>query len=221
MAVIVQGVLGGITVLFLLPTTISVAHASLAQTFLCLMVSMAYFASREWQNGHPQLECSGSPSLKVLCIGTVAAVYMQLVLGAIMRHMAAGLAIPDFPLALGRLVPDFTDAKIAIHFSHRVMAVLVTAMIVWTSTRVIRRRHNELRLLQLAMLLILLLILQVTLGAMTIWSQKDVLPTTAHVANGALILAMSWFLTLRVYRLSSADNIPRESGSAPASRFSK
>src|SRR5512135_1807223 len=45
-AVIAQGVLGGLTVLFLLPHAISIAHAGLAEIFLCLNMSIAFFASR-------------------------------------------------------------------------------------------------------------------------------------------------------------------------------
>src|SRR5262245_42148223 len=46
-AVVAQGVLGGLTVIFLLPTPISVSHACLAQTFFCIVIALAYATSRE------------------------------------------------------------------------------------------------------------------------------------------------------------------------------
>ena len=51
MAVILQGVLGGLTVLLLLPWWISTAHACLAQLFFSTTVAMALFTSDWWLRG--------------------------------------------------------------------------------------------------------------------------------------------------------------------------
>jgi heme a synthase len=199
-AVILQGVLGGLTVLFFLPPAVSTAHACLAQAFFCLVIAVAFFTSSSWKQGLPRVEDQpGVPRLPVLCAATTAAVYVQLILGALMRHTGAGLAIPDFPLAFGRLIPPFTSDKIVIHFAHRVGALIVTAMITWTFVRIYRHHSGQRALCRPAALMLLLLAVQLTLGAATVLTAKSVIPTTAHVATGALILGTSFLLTLRSF----------------------
>ena len=201
LAVVLQGLLGGITVLWLLPTAISVSHACLAQAFLCLTVTLAVCTGPSWRQRWASRAEASQPSLVVLAAVTTGMIYVQLILGALMRHTGAGLAIPDFPLAFGRLVPPLDSPAVLIHFLHRVGAVAVTLCIAWTVTRVIRRHVEERQLLRPALVLGGLLLLQLTLGALTIWTRKAVLPVTAHVAVGAAVLATSLFLTLRSVHL--------------------
>ena len=129
-AVILQGLLGGLTVLYFLPTPISVSHAGLAQIFFCLTVCLALFTSAGWHGSsalsthEPVIRDS---TLLALATGLPLLVYTQILIGATMRHTGAGLAIPDFPLAFGRLVPPEWSVAIAVHFLHRVGAA-VTAL---------------------------------------------------------------------------------------------
>jgi cytochrome c oxidase assembly protein subunit 15 len=201
-AVILQGLLGGMTVLLGLPVAVSVFHACLAQAFLASTVVLAVVTSPYWQHVEPDRERSVSPSLGLLAGITTLAVYVQLILGATMRHLGAGLAIPDFPLAFGRLIPPISSDAILIHFLHRLGAVVVAAMVVWTVVRVYREQRNQARLMRPALALIGLLAVQITLGALTVLTRLSVLPTTAHVAGGAAVLVTSLILTLRSYRLS-------------------
>lgn len=200
LAVIMQGLLGGLTVLFLLPTAISVGHGALAQIFFCLTISLALVTSKEWQQPPAKITDAQRPPLPTLTSVTTAAVFIQLILGALMRHTKSGLAIPDFPLAFGRIIPPFDSAKIAIHFSHRVGALVVSTLVIWTVARIIKYYRGEKKLYRPAVFLAGALLLQLTLGAFTVWTQKDVLITTAHVATGALILGTSLFLALRTHR---------------------
>ncbi len=197
LAVIVQGVLGGLTVLFLLPLPISVAHGALAQAFFCLTISLALFTSSEWQKPRTKVDDAHGPALRTLTTITTTLIFVQLLLGAIMRHTKSGLAIPDFPLAFGKIIPPFESAHVAIHFAHRVGALVVAGFIVWTVARIFRHFRDETLLRRPAMILSLALVLQLLLGALTIWTQKAVTPTTAHVATGALILGTSLALALR------------------------
>src|SRR5712692_10448465 len=105
LAVLLQGALGGVTVLFRLPLAVSVTHACLAQAFLCLVVTLAVCTAPGWQARPASWVEQKQPALRVLAVVTAGMVYLQLILGALMRHMGAGLAIPDFPLAFGRLLP--------------------------------------------------------------------------------------------------------------------
>src|SRR5689334_254845 len=88
-AVIAQGVLGGLTVLFLLPPAISIAHAGLAEIFFCLNVSIAFFASQTFDDLRTREKgaapIAGTTALLLL-------VYAQILIGALMRHLGAGLA---------------------------------------------------------------------------------------------------------------------------------
>jgi cytochrome c oxidase assembly protein subunit 15 len=199
-AVIMQGVLGGLTVLFFLPPAVSTAHACLAQTFFCLVIATAFFTSSSWKKGLPRVEDQPRGlRFPVLSAITTAVVYVQLILGALMRHIGAGLAIPDFPLALGRIIPPFTSDKIVVHFAHRVGALIVTAMITWTFVRIYRHHSDQPALCRPAALMLLLLAVQLSLGAATVLTAKSVLPTTAHVVTGALLLGTSFLLTLRSF----------------------
>lgn len=198
LAVIVQGILGGLTVIFLLPLPISVAHGALAQTFFCMTITLALFLSPQWQKSRAQLDDAQRPSLQRLTFFTTGAVFVQLLLGAIMRHTKSGLAIPDFPLAFGKVIPPFENFHVTIHFAHRLGALMVASFIVWTVSRIFRYYRNEPTLRRPALLLSVALVMQLTLGAFTIWSQKAVYITTAHVATGALILGTSVVLALRV-----------------------
>jgi len=131
-------------------------------------------------------------------------VYLQLVLGALMRHMGAGLAIPDFPLAFGRLVPPLETSAVVVHFLHRLGALAVTLCVGWLMARILRQYRAKKRLLRPALLLAGLVLLQLTLGALTIWTRRAVLPMTAHVAVGAAVLATSVVIALRAVRLTAA-----------------
>jgi cytochrome c oxidase assembly protein subunit 15 len=205
-AVILQGVLGGITVLYFLPTPISVMHATLAQTFFSLIVSLALFTSSGWKqpaNSHPEV----SRRLPILFIVTTAAIYLQLILGAWMRHSKAALAIPDFPLAFGRIIPEFTSSQIAIHFAHRAGALLVFLLISLTAVTVLRRCRSIPQLTRPVLLLLLLVLFQIALGGFTIWTRTAVWAATSHVAVGALMLASGVVLTLRGFRAQSVATV--------------
>ena len=199
-AVVLQGVLGGLTVLLFLPAPISVAHGTLGQTFFCITVAIAVLTSAGWQRPFARREDMPSGvSVRALALGCTATVYVQLILGAIMRHREAGLAIPDFPLAFGRLIPPLASPEIAIHFMHRAWAVVVTvvaAVLVW---RVVRAYRDEPALARPAVLLALLVVIQIALGATTIWTQKAAVPATLHVLNGALVLATSLVLMMQTF----------------------
>jgi len=200
LAVVVQGVFGGVTVLYKLPLAVSVAHACLGQIFFCLTVALAILTGAQWQAPVP----GASSALPAIAAATTALVFGQLLLGALVRHMGAGLAIPDFPLAFGHLVPPQWDAKIAIHFAHRLGAVTVAALALATAGHVFYH-HRRAELRRPAMLLLVLLALQITLGALTVLSQKQFLVNSLHVVNGALVLVTSLVLTLRAHRARFAD----------------
>jgi cytochrome c oxidase assembly protein subunit 15 len=107
-------------------------------------------------------------------------------IGAVMRHNKAGLAIPDFPLALGRIVPPLTAFPVAIHFAHRVWALVVAGCVAACVVRAFRSGRAGVR--RTALWLAALVLVQIALGAATVLTGKAVLVATAHVATGALLL---------------------------------
>jgi cytochrome c oxidase assembly protein subunit 15 len=206
-AVVAQGVLGGLTVIYLLPTSVSVTHACLAQAFFCLVVALAYVTSREWLEAARTPDAAGLRGAAVLA---AAVVYLQLLLGALMRHTGAGLAIPDFPLAFGRLFPPLSEPGVLVHFAHRLGALAVLGVVVNLAVR--GWKSGDRRFSRPSGLALALTFAQIALGATAVLTQKAVTPTTAHVATGAAVLGVCFFLALRTFRLTA----PRAEVTAPA-----
>ncbi|MFL6301158.1 MAG: COX15/CtaA family protein [Terriglobales bacterium] len=187
--VIAQGVLGGVTVLFFLPWWISSAHATLAQSFFCIVVSMALFSSRGWSETAPaNFVEHGSPSLRTLSLFCVLSILVQLMLGAAFRH--SGI----------KLLP------------HLVSAAVVTALLIWTSSRVLTNHSVPSAVRRPASALLGLLLVQLCLGLASYltrvqWGADAVQPqlamvisTVSHVIVGALLLATSVVLAIEVRR---------------------
>ena len=186
-AVIAQGVLGGMTVLFLLPKPVSIGHACLAQMFFSTTVAMALFTSESWRRGVQPVDDGGAPPLHMLAVAASLCVFLQLALGASARHQAIGI------------LPHIAGALVA------------TGMVLWVTVRVLMYHagHNALR--QSALALLSVTFLQVFLGIAAYMSRlatadaPQPMPlmvsfTVAHVAVGALTMAASVVLALQVFR---------------------
>jgi heme a synthase len=206
-AVILQGLLGGLTVLFFLPPPISIGHAGLAQIFFCLTLTLALVTSPGWKQATAPVD---DAMLRRVALTTTVLIYTQILVGATMRHTNAGLAIPDFPYAFGHVLPPAWNAKVAIHFAHRVGALIVSLAILATTSHVLYHHRGRRELVRPAFLLLMFLSMQVTLGAFVVWSRMDPVINTAHVVNGALVLGTSLVLTLRSH---AGSTVPGFSGS--------
>ena len=187
--------------LFLIPLPIAMAHTATANAFFCIVVALAIFTSPWFLEVTPREESLARIPLATLAAVTTGVVYLQILIGALMRHLGAGLAIPDFPTSFGQAIPPVWNEFIAINFIHRCGAVIVTCVVVWTVARVSSSHRKEARLRRPALALILLLTLQICLGAITIWTRRAVFPTTAHVAIGAAVLVTSLTITIRAWKL--------------------
>lgn len=210
--VCLQGLLGGLTVWYLLPPWLSASHGTLAQSILCMAAWLAYTCSREWHDAETgQLSraeahdvSDNRATVRALNAGYVAlaAVFLQLVLGAWMRHTEAGLAVPFFPLSTGgALLPEFIDERVIIHMAHRVFAVIV----VWAVWRLaVAAGSARSALLRHGSWLALTVFAQALLGAMVVWQGRSPTVTSLHVTNGALVLLLTWLLVLRLWRRTGA-----------------
>jgi len=192
LAVIVQGLLGGLTVKLLLPKSVSISHAALAEIFFCLNVSIAFYTS-QWFHSLQGVEKGDAPVGLSWTLTSV--VYLQILAGAVLRHLGAGLAIPDFPLSFGRVIPHFTSTEVIAAFTHRAGGFVVAIFAITMVVRLLRYdRTHPLR--GLGTLLMLIVGIQVLLGGWVIWSGKQPHITSLHVMTGAFTLALSVILTL-------------------------
>jgi cytochrome c oxidase assembly protein subunit 15 len=229
LAVVLQGVLGGLRVV-LFKDQIGIFHATLAQLFFGLVCALALFTSPWWQGRMPIVSDSSAKvlgpqeafprrisNLSWLCLIVSLVVLFQLVLGATMRHQHAGLAIPDFPLAYGKIWPAM-DAQSVLHYNqqrleivsanpitvfqivlqmvHRLLAACIlggVASSAWLARRQLGFRHP---IAKLTLAWLGLIVLQALLGAATIWSNKAADVATAHVLVGALSLAFGGLLSI-------------------------
>jgi cytochrome c oxidase assembly protein subunit 15 len=252
-AVIFQGVLGGLRVV-LVKLDLAIVHACFAQAFFCLAALVWIVTSKWWildrdEGASPASAIGGQgvhatnsgTRLIAIAIACVIAIYAQLIVGATMRHYQAGLAIPDVPLAYGKLLPPIdanelravniqrvwhmnglypvTLGQIWLAFGHRIGAVLVTAMTIWLAS-LIFRRHRKHGLTGLAVLLVALLVTQLALGVVTVLWRKPADVASAHVAVGALALVTTFVIAVRSIRLFAPRPAPRTapSGFEAASR---
>jgi cytochrome c oxidase assembly protein subunit 15 len=186
--VIAQGILGGLTVRMYQPPAVSAAHATLAQLFFSTVVAIAFFTSAWWQSNIPEIEDTGTPRVRSLTIWTIAAVFLQLILGAAFRHKGFGI-IP-----------------------HLIGAVIVTILVFMTAGVLKRRFSNTQPLRKYARFLHILIGTQLLLGAGAWWSRiyaarfpqpiaVMVTLTVVHTVTGALLLATTLMTALVTYRM--------------------
>lgn len=205
-AVLLQALLGGLTVLLKLPTEVSVAHAGLAQIFFCLIVSLALVTSRYWIEEKPaRLQDRPSP-IRSWALGTVILLYLQILLGAVTRHSGSGLAILDFPLSFGHWLPPDWSLPVTLQFSHtRIGASLALLFTAHTAYRACYHYPEEKGIFYPAAAAGFLIFLQCMLGLLILITQKAILPTSLHVIGGAATLASMLVLTLNCYHLFKKD----------------
>ena len=221
-AVVLQGVLGGLRVT-LYKQELGIFHATIAQLFLLLVASIAFFLSGLWRKLQGFRRQVLFPLiLRPLVLGATILILLQLILGATMRHQHAGLAVPDFPLAYGELYPPtnaefvrevnarrldvrefspITAVQIHLHMAHRATAVLIL-LAVGGCAWVARQSSLPLAFKRFAYGWLGLILAQAALGAWTVWSNKAADVATAHVLGGALSLVCGglFFLVLqRIY----------------------
>ncbi len=241
--VIIQGVIGGLRVTEN-ANWIGIFHGVLAQAFFCLIGFLTLATSRWWkETAQRETEAGARIPAGWTKLGAIAValIVVQLCLGATMRHAHMGLAVPDFPTSYGQLVPPLDDAtlekindvrlvageipttrtQILIHTSHRVGAIVVFVAVVIAVDRLLRRRKTVPKELQRgAWSWLVLLGLQILLGAWTVWSNKAADIATVHHVIGALILILGFMLTAMAGRLRwcelQAKPLPTDHAKNPA-----
>jgi len=224
--VILQGVLGGLRVRWQLDW-LGVPHGAVAQTFLVLTAAIALFTSRWWWNSATKKQIAVPRGLRSHILYVTILIFIQLLLGATMRHQHAGLAIPDFPLAYGKIWPatspeaianynehhmvlngenSITAFRVNLQMLHRLVAYAIFLGVAAAALLARKKLGAGDALTKFAFFWLGLLTLQVLLGAATIWSNKAADVATGHVIAGALALltgALWWLAANR--RTRQAD----------------
>lgn len=209
-AVCLQGLLGGLTVKMMLPLAVSAAHGTLAQLFFCTTVSLAVFTSKSWIEARTLPEEQGNVPLRYLCTAALATIFLQLILGATLRHSAKWDQHLPTELIL----------------AHIGGAVAVTLALGGAALSVLRRHKGETFLTRPATIALGLLVVQLFLGIASyltrLGSPNEPQPlhpmvgiTVAHVACGALVFVTTIILTLRIYRVLPASEAAMEMAARP------
>jgi len=183
--VILQGIFGGMTVLFKLPPLISIIHACMAQTFLCLVVALTVWTSPTWiKKGEPApLSEEGRIPLHQLSVILFGVLFLQLVLGAILRHTGWGILL------------------------HITGAILVALCAAWIYKDVGTYHHGLTSIRPFSLAIIVVVGIQILLGFMSFLFLttssgpvntpfRFVALITSHVFFGALLLGLSMILVL-------------------------
>jgi cytochrome c oxidase assembly protein subunit 15 len=226
--VILQGTLGGLTVLLKLPPAVSIAHGMIAQSFFCLISSLALFTSKWWYSV-PNINLDKKDTLLFkLSIAMVVVVFIQLFFGALLRHTYSGLAIPDFPAHYGTLFPSLSQESIAqynqqlislgikhpadrpvmayqivIHIIHRLWAYAVGIFLLYAGRKMYKNVLLPVQIQVSGLIISTLVLLQIVLGIFIVITSRSVIVTTAHVFIGAVLLMTSVVLMLQLWRIKN------------------
>jgi cytochrome c oxidase assembly protein subunit 15 len=247
--VVAQGVLGGLRVTLKM-NNLGVIHGVVAQSFFILVCAIALFTSRFWRNWAAEGETfSVTRGLWTLVLATTILIFCQLILGATMRGQHAGLAIPDFPTAYGKLWPDtssdavarynadrvevisvnpITAFQIVLQMTHRAVALAIFILVSTAAWLSWKRLGLKNPLTRFACCWFALIICQIALGAWTVWSNKAADVATLHVLVGALSLVTGalWCIIAFGRREGAANIAPAKTisgafGTSPAMAANK
>jgi len=200
-AVILQGILGGLRVIWL-EDRLAIIHGVLAQAFFALTVALTLFTSREWRCPPSPLEAGAVPPLFRLCGLATGGLFLQLVFGALLTHGGGFLT------------------------AHLGLAGVLALLIPGLTTRILTRHADRPGLVRPASLLCGLVILQLLLGLGAYLNRLTSIPLpfqavlglalpVSHRLTGSLLLVTSLVLTLRVYRLRVAARAAAYPGGMP------
>ncbi len=214
--VVGQGVLGGLTVIHFLPVSLSSLHGVLAQSFFLVTLMIAYGLSVERGVRLNTTEAYDGKFIRFILILS-GMIFLQLIIGNILRHTNSGLAIPDFPTTGGTIIPTMNQAmlerinswrfehnldpvkmgQVHIHLTHRIWGILILLKLLFINSWAYKRYLNNVLVMKTLFWLNMAMVLQIGLGIGTVLTQKEPMTTTLHVTVGAIVLALSFLLFLR------------------------
>lgn len=199
--VTVQALLGGATVILKIPPAVSIAHAGLAEIFFATILCAAASTSGRWNmtSTSRRIDRPNASQYRILFSLTAASLYLQILLGAVMRHLGAGREFPDWPTSAGSWFPAmYGDWGRMANWAHRTWAwiagalVLGSAHVAWHR---LRARSSLFAITGIAMPAVL--VAQFTMGVLSVKHDLPPTLTAVHLATGGLLWALSAVLALR------------------------
>jgi heme A synthase len=185
---LIQAVLGGITVIFKLPDAVSTSHLGLAFLFLALATVLFVTSSSSWEDGIGPRPASRR-ILRVTAVLATVLTFAQSLVGAAVRHTDAGVACPDVPLCLGQWIPPLDNGLVILHYSHRSLGVvLLGAVLLAGHLAFWRGGSRRLRLLGVAIAGVVTA--QFLLGFFSVYFRLAVIPVSLHTLLAATLLTL-------------------------------
>src|SRR5204863_4535855 len=205
---------------------IGIFHACIAQAFLGLLVVIALVTTNFWRTlTNQRIDPQKFAPIKTLALAITIAIYVQLGLGATMRHQHRDLSILDFPTANGAWMPDTSATALAkinawrdarglsdvtafqiwLQMAHRFLALIIAIGVIAFRLRVWRDASQVVVLRRLSIWWVALVICQIALGAGVIWSNKAADIATTHVALGAVMLCFGVSISSLCWRISQTE----------------
>jgi len=183
---LIQSVFGGLTVIYKLPDLVSTTHLALALLFLSLATALA--SSTSWSVGVAPTSNAIADRATGFAALAAALVFVQSVLGGLVRHMDAGMACPDAPFCLGKVIPPLVNTPITVHFLHRVLGIIaliaIVGLAVWAVRNAVPAAIRTWSLLAAG-----LAVAQVALGFISVLTVLAVVPVSLHTLVAASLLA--------------------------------
>lgn len=204
--VIAQGILGGITVLYKLPTIVSTSHLGLSLVYFSFILYIHHQSSAPWEALPTQnkIQKKLEPSLRHGILFSLAILYSQIILGAFMRHAGAGaacgLGVENSLLCMDastwslKFWPSLHPSQL--HMVHRLYALLVFSVVSFFSIKTFSFFKADKKIRRMAILPFIFILSQMLLGVLTVSLSMNVVPTTLHLAGAALTLLSLFKLNL-------------------------
>lgn len=189
--VVVQALLGALTVKLALPAWVSSLHLATAIAFFCMTVTLAFLTRQRMPGFSPEpMDAETRARLRRWILPVIAITYLQVCVGAVMRHTRGGLACGfDFPLCLGKLWPADAHLGVQVHMIHRAGACLTAAAVIALAAAILQRGAGKPALRALVLLAAVAVLAQLALGIATILTSRELITMTVHSSLGAALLA--------------------------------
>jgi cytochrome c oxidase assembly protein subunit 15 len=208
--IVFQGILGGSRVLFdplntgtskVVEQTFAVLHAMGAEVTLCLWVTLTAAVSRPWIQRDPRT-APVSPTVRRWAVAAVSILFIQIIIGAVVRQGGYALTIPYFPFSGPghALLPPGWPWGVAVNFAHRVGAACATVALLGLAVSAQLDPSARRQLGRWIAVILATLVLQIGLGGLVILTLKDAHAATTHMLVGAFLLATTWLVTLLAHR---------------------
>ncbi|MBP9674514.1 MAG: heme o synthase [Bacteriovoracaceae bacterium] len=218
--VIFQGLLGGLTVIYQLPTLVSTAHLGISIIFFCTLLYLWHLACEKEQGILPS---HWNFSFKHQVFGLFFLVYFQMLMGALLRHLGAGVAcglgynnsIQCFDITLWKYSWLPSSSASLLHMCHRYFAVLIAVLILFSQIKFLKNIKNYISslskkdksfLVYFPCAIVILVLVQVLLGIMTVGSALGITITTLHLGVAVLLIGHLWEFYLFLNSLEKKSN---------------